>query len=269
MTFNLITLFPDNLKNILSFGIIGKAIEKSLVRVNYFNPRDFTSDVHHTVDDRPFGGVDGMVMLPEILDKTIIKIKSDQELGDIVYLSPQGIVWDNSLAKKWATEKKSKTLICGRYSGIDQRIIDKYNISEISIGDYILSGGEIPAGVIIDSVARKIPNVLGNSVSAEEDSFSNGLLEAPLFTRPAEWQGRMVPDVLLSGNHGQIQKTLDQISLVVTAIKRKDLINSENRFQLLSSLENLSKLSDSDLKKWAIGLDKVLIENIRGMYGKQ
>jgi len=227
MKFQVITLFPKMIEAQVSEGVIGQAQGKGLLTVTCINPREFSTDNHKTVDDRPFGGGDGMVMLAEPLQKALTAaIEKSSKDPWIIYMTPQGTPLHQEKVQELA-EKENLILICGRYGGIDQRVLNQFVDEEISIGDYVLSGGELAAGVIVDAVSRQIPGVLGHLDSASSDSFSaklEGLLEAPSFTRPREWLGENVPEVLLSGNHAKIEKWKKQVSLLVTLVKRPDLI---------------------------------------------
>lgn len=264
MQFNVITLFPDTIDYFLKWGVIRRAFSDSKILVQTYNPRKYTKDIHQTVDDRPYGGGDGMVIMADVLALTLNEIKQSSVIGEVIYLSPQGEPWRDELASHWVQEKTVKTLICGRYGGIDNRVLKKYSIKEISIGDYILSGGELAALVVIDSVARKLPGVLGNEQSAANDSFSdNGRLEAPLFTRPVIWEGFKVPDVLLSGHHRNIQESRDVVSLLVTAIKRPDIVKHKGLQQKVEQAINLAlNWEVEELMAW--GLHPNEIHNLRG-----
>ncbi|MCB0391446.1 MAG: tRNA (guanosine(37)-N1)-methyltransferase TrmD [Bdellovibrionales bacterium] len=259
MKFNVVSLFPTEFKQFLNMGVVGRAFYDHLAEVQFFNPRNYTHDMHQTVDDRPYGGGDGMVMMAEPLQNTLQDIKSNGEIGEVYYLSPKGELWSEHLAKKWADSQQPKTLICGRYGGIDQRFLMKNNIKELSIGDYVLSGGELAAMVIMDSVVRKIPNVLGNEVSANEDSFAKkGLLEAPLFTRPSEWESMTIPSVLLSGNHQKINRAREKVSLLITALSRPDII-IKNNFQsdVMEALEEVDQWTDQEIISWSLNKDEL------------
>jgi len=220
MKFTVISLFPKLIESYFSEGLVSSACAKGLLSVDTLNPRTFTSDVHGTVDDRAFGGGDGMVMKAEPLAAAV------DSLGDarVVVLSPQGRVWNQEIAREYADQGGHVALVCGRYAGIDQRFIAEYADDEISIGDFVLNGGELAALTVIESTARLIPGVLGNRESAEKDSFSDGLLEAPQFTRPREWKGRPVPAPLLSGNHAEIEVFKRAVSLLRTLKLRPDLV---------------------------------------------
>lgn len=226
MKFDVITLFPDLIKDMTQVGVVGAAFKKGLLQLNLVNPRDFTSDVHRTVDDRPYGGGDGMVMLVDplqsALDSLNLSADSSQRVC-VVYLSPQGSVWNDQRARDFAKSLDRLTLISGRYGGIDERVLESNQIEEISIGDYVLSGGELAAGVLIDSIARHVPGVLGHKDSSDQESLARGVLEAPQYTRPVELGGRRVPDVLLSGDHQKIQGWREMMALLVTRKKRPDL----------------------------------------------
>jgi tRNA (guanine37-N1)-methyltransferase len=283
MRFSVITIFPEMIEAFCRQGVLGQARAKNLLQVHTLNPREFTSDFHKTVDDRPFGGGDGMIMLAEPLEKALRSLgalsleekaqahQAGRPLAEkkVIYLSPQGTVLDDARVGELA-EMEEIILLCGRYGGIDQRIINHYVDEEISIGDYVLSGGELAAGVMIDAVARKIPGVLGHEASAHQDSFSMGLmglLETPSFTRPREYLGEKVPDILLSGNHAQIEAWKKAVSILTTLLKRPDLVldlelSKKQRDQLREfwqkmepqekEILGLSALQDEDLE-WLNG----------------
>ncbi len=220
--FSVISLFPEIVQFNLEKGVTGQALKKNVFELELVNPRLFTIDIHKTVDDRPFGGGDGMVMLAEPLEKAIKSVQRTN--SKVVYLSPQGRNLTADLSRELAGEVHL-ILISGRYSGIDQRLINKYVDVEISIGDYVVSGGELPVCLLIDSVARFIPGVLGHADSAIRDSHSDGLLEAPQYTRPARYLDQNVPEILSSGNHAKIKDWKEKMSLVVTWVKKSDLLN--------------------------------------------
>ncbi len=217
---DVITLFPEMIQGAVSHGVLGQALKGDLLSVQAHTPREFATDKHRTVDDRPFGGGDGMIMLSETLEKSIQKVQHKN--SKVIYLSPQGSVLTDDKARE-LSRAEHLVLICGRYGGIDQRIINTYVDEEISIGDYVLSGGELGALVVIDALSRFIPGVLGHVDSADKDSFSEGLLEHPNFTRPREYLGQDVPEVLLSGNHKLIADWKEKVSALVTLKKRPDL----------------------------------------------
>jgi tRNA (guanine37-N1)-methyltransferase len=225
MHIGVISLFPDMFSAITEHGVTRRAIKEDLLTVSVWNPRDFTHDKHRTVDDRPYGGGPGMLMMVQPLVDAINAAKA--ALGEdtpVIYLSPQGQTLDHSGVTQLAQNDRM-ILIAGRYEGIDQRVIDQYVDAEWSIGDYVLSGGELPAMVLIDAVARMVPGVLGHQDSAAEDSFANGLLDCPHYTRPETYNGQQVPTVLLSGNHEKIRQWRLQQALGKTWLQRKELIN--------------------------------------------
>lgn len=218
-----ISVFPDSFKA-LDFGVISRAADNGTITLTHMDLREFTTGKHKTVDDRPYGGGPGMVMMVEPLRKAITEAKKHAPQGTkTVYLSPQGTKFDQSMATKAATTP-GYIFIAGRYEGIDERILEQDIDEEWSIGDYVLSGGELAAMVVIDSITRLIPGVLGHDESAEQDSFSHGLLDCPHYTRPEDIDGQVVPAVLLSGDHQAIARWRLKNALANTWIKRKDLI---------------------------------------------
>ncbi len=225
-----ITLFPDMFTALTDYGITGRAVKNELLAIKTINPRDFTQDRHQTVDDRPYGGGPGMVMMIEPLKAAVDTAKAWLSENDkpckVMYLSPQGTVLSQSGVASLAHEVVSHNLvlIAGRYEGIDERFLQKEVEEEWSIGDYVLSGGELPAMVLLDAVIRLLPNALGHQDSAAEDSFSDGLLDYPHYTRPENYQGDIVPSVLLSGNHAAIKKWRLEQSLERTKTRRPDLL---------------------------------------------
>lgn len=241
MHFGLITIFPDILQALRGFGVTSRACQQGLISLNSWNPRDFTQDKHRTVDDRPYGGGPGMVMMTEPLRKAIHQAKA--ELGRasrVVYLSPQGQPFTQAKAREYS-QLPSLILLAGRYEGIDQRLLDNDIDEEISIGDFVVSGGELPAMLVIDAVARCIPEVLGHHESAEKDSFAAGLLDHPHYTRPEDDNGNKVPEVLLSGNHEAIRRWRLEQALGQTWLKRPDLLQayslSEEEADLLATFK--------------------------------
>lgn len=219
MKFDVLTLFPEMFKS-LEESIIGKAREKGLIEINLINIRDFSKDKHKKVDDTPYGGGAGMVMKPDVVYDAYASVK--EENAKVIYLSPQGKVLNQQKVKELSKENHL-ILLCGHYEGIDQRVLEEIVDEEISIGDYVLTGGELPAMVLIDSVSRYVEGVLSED-STKEESFSSNLLEYPQYTRPEEFRGKKVPEVLLSGHHENIKKWREQKSLEVTKIKRPDLL---------------------------------------------
>ena len=224
MRIDIITIFPEVLLPVLQAGILGRAQARDLLTVNVHNLRDFTTDRHQTVDDYPYGGGAGMILKPEPLFAAIRAIQPEPA-ARVIYLTPQGTPFNQSCAEVLSLESHL-ILICGRYKGIDERVRIKLVTDEISIGDYVLSGGEIPALVLVDAIGRVLPRALGNYESAQEDSFSQGLLDCPHYTRPAEYEGMKVPDILLSGHHENITHWQREQSLKRTAECRPDLLKS-------------------------------------------
>ena len=224
MRIDIITIFPEVILPVLQAGILRRAQARDLLTVNVHNLRDFTTDRHQTVDDYPYGGGAGMILKPEPLFAAIRSLRPEST-ARIIYLTPQGTSFNQSLAEVFSLESHL-ILICGRYKGIDERVRIKLVTDEISIGDYVLSGGEIPALVLVDAIGRVLPRALGNYESAQEDSFSQGLLDCPHYTRPAEFEGMRVPDILLSGHHENITHWQREQSLKRTAERRPDLLKS-------------------------------------------
>ncbi|WII71135.1 tRNA (guanosine(37)-N1)-methyltransferase TrmD [Bdellovibrio sp. 22V] len=268
---DVITLFPEMIEGAVSHGVLGQALKSDLLVVQAHTPREFASDRHRTVDDRPFGGGDGMIMLPETLEKTIQKVQHKN--SKVLYLSPQGKVLTDEKARALSKEEHL-VFICGRYGGIDQRIINSFVDEEISVGDYVLSGGELGALIVIDALARFIPGVLGHNESADKDSFSAGLLEHPNFTRPREYLEQEVPEILLSGNHKLIEEWKTKVSALVTLKKRPDLfkeyLQQENeKYQALKKkktgppLKELKEfwLSLAEKDRRVLGLDDLSEED--------
>lgn len=219
MKFDVLTLFPEMFKS-LDESIIGRAVEKGLIEINLINIRDFSKNKHKKVDDTPYGGGAGMVLMPDVVYDAYSSVKDEN--AKVIYLSPQGKVLNQNKVKELSKENHL-ILLCGHYEGIDQRVLDEIVDKEISIGDYVLTGGELPAMVLIDSVSRYVEGVLSED-STKEESFSNNLLEYPQYTRPEEFRGRKVPEVLISGHHENIKKWREQKSLEVTKQKRPDLL---------------------------------------------
>ena len=224
MRFDVITLFPELFEQTASMGVVGRAISSNRIQLNTWNPRDFTTDVHRTVDDRPFGGGPGMVMKVEPLGKAIQSAVNDSdEPAKVIYLSPQGRKLDQQ-GVEYLAKCSRLVLLAGRYEGVDERVLESHVDEEWSIGDFVLSGGELPALVMIDAVSRTLPDVLGHECSALEDSFVEGLLDHPHYTRPDVFGGVGVPDVLLSGDHKKIAVWREKQRLGKTWQKRPDLL---------------------------------------------
>ncbi len=224
MQVRIVSIFPDMVEKVAGYGVVGRALARGLVSIGYSNPRDFTADVHRTVDDRPYGGGPGMVMKFEPVAAAIRDARrSMPERCPVIYLSPQGEVFDQSAAERLA-QMPGLILLAGRYEGIDERLIDAEVDEELSLGDFVLSGGEIAAMAVIDAVVRLIPGVLGDEDSAAQDSFTKGLLDCPHYTRPEEIEGRQVPPELLSGNHAEIARWREKQALGRSYMRRPDLV---------------------------------------------
>jgi tRNA (guanine37-N1)-methyltransferase len=227
MKFDILTLFPNMFSSPLRESILGKAVEKGLIQIQTINIRDFTLDKHHVVDDAPYGGGQGMVMKVEPIARAIESVKSQNRSARAIYLTPQGKPFHQDLARRLSTQPHL-ILLCGRYEGVDERARDLFIDEEISIGDYVLTGGELAAMVLVDAVSRFIPGVLGSDRSAEEDSFFNSLLEYPQYTRPVDFRGSRVPEVLLSGNHSAIFLWRRREAIRRTSLRRPDLLAEAN-----------------------------------------
>ena len=235
MRFDVVTIFPEMFSALSSWGVTGRAFEKGLVSLKTWNPRDYTSDARRTVDDRAYGGGPGMVMMAKPLEDTLDAVAKDQasQKGPVILLSPHGERFNQKMAKD-ICELGTVTFICGRYEAVDQRLIDRRVDREISLGDFILSGGEIPAMAVMDSVIRLIPGALGDAESVAQDSFMDGLLDCFHYTRPENYENLLVPDVLLGGHHAKIADWRRQKSLELTFRLRPDLIESARAKGLLT-----------------------------------
>jgi tRNA (guanine37-N1)-methyltransferase len=226
MNFHVISIFPGMFRALTENGVVGRAISKEIVSLELWNPRDFTSDRHRTVDDRPYGGGPGMVMMAEPIVSAISGATADAPKGTrVIYLGPQGRSLDHGAVKGFAAEE-ALVLLCGRYEGVDERVLQHHVDEEWSIGDYVLSGGELPAMVLIDAIVRQLPGTLGNEESAEQDSFVDGLLDFGHYTRPETFENNRVPEVLLSGDHGAIRRWRLKSALRNTLERRPDLLQS-------------------------------------------
>lgn len=237
MHFGLVTLFPEMFRSLEEFGVVGRAVRSGIISMDCWNPRDFAHDRHRTVDDRPYGGGPGMLMkvqplqdaIHEAKENLLADIKLSQPGAEVairtVYLSPQGQRLDHKKAIELA-EYDGLICVCGRYEGVDERLIEEEIDEEISIGDFVLSGGELASMVLLDSISRLVPGVLGHTESANEDSFANGLLDCPHYTRPEVFMGKPIPDVLKSGNHEQIRRWRLKQSLGRTWQRRPDLLDN-------------------------------------------
>ena len=233
MKIDVLTIFPEFFRQVFDFGIIRRAKLAGIVEISFHDIREFAIDKHKMTDDRPFGGGDGMVMKAEPIFLAIEKLIGTSNRDEypaatrVVMLSPQGRPLKQALAKEFADEANHIVLICGRYEGVDERVNETLVTDEVSIGDYVLSGGEPAAVVLTDAIVRLLPEALGSETSAENDSFSNGLLDCPHYTRPAEFRGMTVPEVLLNGNHAEIEKWRYEKALEKTRKNRPDLLTGE------------------------------------------
>ena len=224
MQFYIMTLFPDMVMNGLSTSITGRAMEKELLQIEAVNIRDYAFNKHNSVDDYPYGGGAGMLMQAEPVFQAYSAIKKKAgRTPRVVYMSPQGRTFDQEMAEEFAKEEEL-VLLCGHYEGIDERVLEEIVTDYVSIGDYLLTGGELPAMVVVDTVSRLVPGVLHNDVSAEFDSFQDSLLEYPQYSRPEIWHGKRVPPVLLSGHHANVEKWRREQSVIRTARNRPDLL---------------------------------------------
>jgi len=223
MRFDIITVLPGLLESPFAHSILQRAQKKGLTEIHVHNLRDYATNKQKSVDDYQYGGGSGMVMAVEPFANCIQRLKSQQEYDEIIFMSPDGETLNQQIANN-LSGKRSIMILCGHYKGIDQRIRDTFVTREISVGDYVLSGGELPAAVLVDAVVRLIPGVLSDETSALSDSFQDGLLDAPLYTRPADWNGQAVPAVLLSGHAGEIEKWRHEQALERTKQRRPDLL---------------------------------------------
>ena len=238
MQFDVVSIFPEMFSALTESGITHRAFSSGLCQLKVWNPRDFTEDARKTVDDRPYGGGPGMVMMAEPLERAIHAAKGRQQAAGIgkshvIYMSPQGKLLTHGKVLELAQEP-GLVLLCGRYEAVDQRLLDRMVDEEISIGDFVLSGGEIPAMALMDAVIRQLPGALHDDQSAQEDSFVSGILDCPHYTRPSEYHGVSVPPVLMSGNHGEIALWRRRQALLMTKAKRPDLLEKAEREGMLS-----------------------------------
>jgi tRNA (guanine37-N1)-methyltransferase len=248
---DVLTLFPDMFAGIMNESIIGRAQQNDILKINPINFRDYSKDKHRKVDDYPYGGGSGMVLMNQPIFDALEDITKDRNNYRVIYLTPKGKTFNQEMAKSLSKETHL-IFICGHYEGLDQRIIDTWVTDEISIGDYVLTGGELPAMVIIDSIARLIPGVLNKNESFIDESFFNGLLEYPHYTRPADYKSLTVPEVLLSGNHKMIEKWRIKESIKLTIERRPDLINK------LLERNDISYKKKEEFKKI---IKEIIIEN--------
>ena len=241
MRFDVLTIFPEMFEALSGYGITSRALEKGIATLKTWNPRDFTEDNRKTVDDRAYGGGPGMVMMAKPLEGAINAIKTElnqqaTEIGPVILLSPQGRAFNQQIASELGKFKQI-SFVCGRYEAVDQRFIDRNVDMELSLGDFVVSGGEIPAMAMMDALIRLLPGALGDADSAQQDSFMNGLLDCPHYTRPENYENFLVPDVLLGGHHAKILDWRRQQSLQATYKRRPDLIEKARRNGLLSKAD--------------------------------
>jgi tRNA (guanine37-N1)-methyltransferase len=246
--FDILSTFPEMFDSPFSSSLLKKAQEKGLVQICLHNIRDYTEDRHRMTDDAPYGGGGGMLMKVEPVDKALRSIEADRETIPVILLTPQGQVFNQSVAEELSGHSRI-VLLCGHYEGVDERIRTKLANREISIGDYVLTGGELSAMILVDAISRLVPGVLGNAGSAAEDSFSSGLLEYPQYTRPSEYRGWSVPEVLMSGNHKSIDTWRRKEALKRTWLRRRDLIekmvlSEEDQKLLREAIQDDSEGSD-------------------------
>lgn len=226
--FDVITLFPDQFPNLIELGVVGRALKKKLFELNCWNPRDFTEDAHRTVDDRPYGGGPGMVMLAEPLVrcvKAILEARGDS--APVVFLTPHGPLLKQADIRQMSDQGQGAILLCGRYEGVDQRFIDDYVDQTYCLGDFVLSGGELAVACLVDAWVRLLPDVLNHALSATQDSFEAGLLDCPHYTRPEVFENKAVPDVLLSGNHAKIESWRFEQAKAFTERYRPELLKKQ------------------------------------------
>jgi tRNA (guanine37-N1)-methyltransferase len=241
---DIITLFPEMLQSIFTYGVVSQGVKNNILEFFYHNPRDMSLDKHRTVDDRPYGGGEGMVLMAEPLLKTYNAIPKKEKIR-FIYLSPQGETLTAEKSKKLA-EYDQLIFLCGRYEGVDERFLSLYVDEELSVGDYVLSGGELPCATAVDSISRFYEGLLGNKGSFENDTFQNNLIKYPQYTRPPEFEGLKVPEVLMSGNHKLIEGFRKSVSILRTHFKRPDMLSSSE--DLKSALELYKKLNPEERK---------------------
>ncbi|MVZ65608.1 tRNA (guanosine(37)-N1)-methyltransferase TrmD [Sphingobacterium sp. DK4209] len=224
MRFDIITVLPDLLQSPFAHSILQRAQKKGIAEIHVHNLRDYSESKQKSVDDYPYGGGSGMVMQIAPFAACIEKLQSERKYDEVIYMTPDGVTLNQDIANSLSTIE-NVIILCGHYKGIDQRIRDIYVTKEISIGDYVLSGGELPAAILVDAIIRLIPGVLSDETSALSDSFQDGLLDAPIYTRPVEWRGHKVPDILLSGHEAKITAWRHEQQLIRTKERRPDLLN--------------------------------------------
>ncbi len=248
MNFTVLTLFPELMDSFFNHGMISRGIEKGLIRAESINIREFSTDRNNSVDDRPYGGGSGMIMKPEILQKAILHAKMKNPESKVILMTPQGKKFNQKKAEEYAAGYKGVIFVCGRYEGVDERVFSDHIDEEVSIGDYVMTGGEFASMVMIDSTSRLIPGVLGNSESCKSDSFTSDRLEYAQYTRPEKFNNLEVPEILLSGNHEKIRLWRKKSSLQRTFLKRPDLFEKKK----------LDKSEKKILKLWVQELQALI-----------
>ena len=224
---SVLTIFPEMFPGPLGHSLTGKALEAGIWSLDATNLRDFATDRHRSVDDVPFGGGAGMVMRADVIDRAVETVRAQGDARPLIYVSPKGARFDHAMAQSLA-DGPGCVILCGRYEGVDERVLEKHRFVEVSLGDFVLTGGEIAAMALLDATVRLLPGVVGREESLAEESFATGLLEYPHYTRPQTWQGRTVPDVLLSGHHGRIRDWRQAVALDITRRRRPDLLADQS-----------------------------------------
>lgn len=244
MRFDVLTLFPDMLASVLYESVIGRAVENGIININFINIRDYTLDKHKKVDDTPYSGGGGMLMMAQPVYDAYMSVAEGLSYKPFtVYMSPQGRVFNQGIAKDLLTEHEHIVILCGHYEGIDQRVLDEIVDMELSIGDFVLTGGEIPAMTVIDAISRMVPGVLSDEDSYKNESHYDGLLEYPQYTKPREWNGVSIPEILISGHHKNIEEWKREQSILNTYKKRPDLLKEAKLTK--SELDFLDKIKNS------------------------
>lgn len=244
MRFDVLTLFPDMLSSVLYESVIGRAVENGIININFINIRDYTLDKHKKVDDTPYSGGGGMLMMAQPVYDAYMSVAGGLNYKPFtIYMSPQGQVFNQGIAKDLLTEHEHIVILCGHYEGIDQRVLDEIVDMELSIGDFVLTGGEIPAMAIIDAISRMVPGVLSDEGSYKNESHYDGLLEYPQYTKPREWNGVSIPEILISGHHKNIEEWKREQSILNTYKKRPDLLKEAKLTK--SELDFLDKIKNS------------------------
>ncbi len=260
--FHFISIFPEMISDYMSKSLFKRALERNLLQYEIWNPRNFTEDCHQTVDDRPFGGGEGMVMKPEPLAKCLEQLfaqSTKPKKPRVLHFSPQGKVLTQRMAERLMRESDEFVFLSSRYSGVDQRFLNEFVDEEVSLGDYVLAGGELPSLVLCETMSRLIPGFLGDDLSSKSDSFSLPGLESPLFTQPRDWNGRQVPAVLLSGHHGKIEQWKKWVEVLITEKKRPDLLKNYPNELVIAAKKYQETLSEEELEQ--LGLIREGIEN--------